>query len=117
MAKNGKTPVSTRATSQCSEIMQPRTWWNHDWALGLILVVATIMAYQPVWQAGVISGDDNEYVVNNPLLSAPDGLWRIWFSMDSPSQYFPLTYTVFRLEHALWGFNPTGYHWVNLLLH
>src|SRR5271170_2288995 len=85
--------------------------------LGLILIVATIMAYQPVWQAGFISGDDNEYVVNNPLLSAPDGLWRIWFSMDSPSQYFPLTYTVFRLEHALWGFNPTGYHWVNLLLH
>jgi tetratricopeptide (TPR) repeat protein len=37
--------------------------------------------------------------------------------MDSPSQYFPLTYTVFRLERSLWGLNPAGYHWVNILLH
>src|SRR4030095_3153409 len=36
---------------------------------------------------------------------------------DSPSQYFPLTYSTFRIEHALWGLNTTGYHWVNLLLH
>jgi tetratricopeptide (TPR) repeat protein len=37
--------------------------------------------------------------------------------MDSPSQYFPLTYTVFRIEHSLWGLNPIGYHWINVLLH
>ncbi|PYS66800.1 MAG: O-GlcNAc transferase, partial [Acidobacteria bacterium] len=42
---------------------------------------------------------------------------RIWFSLESPSQYFPLTYTVLRIERWLWGLNPTGYHWVNLLLH
>jgi hypothetical protein len=53
----------------------------------------------------------------NPLLSAPDGLKRIWFSMASPSQYFPLTYTTFRLERSFWDFNPAGYHWVNILLH
>ena len=57
------------------------------------------------------------YVTDNPLLTAPDGLWRIWFSLDSPSQYFPLTYTTFYLERGLWGLNPAGYHWVNLLLH
>jgi tetratricopeptide (TPR) repeat protein len=61
--------------------------------------------------------DDDVYVTNNPLLTAPDGLRRIWFTMDSPSQYFPLTYTVFRLERSLWGLNPAGYHWVNILLH
>jgi hypothetical protein len=32
-------------------------------------------------------------VTANPLLTAPDGLRRIWFSLDSPSQYFPLTHT------------------------
>jgi len=37
--------------------------------------------------------------------------------MDSPSQYFPLTYTVFASKHSLWGLNPAGYHWVNILLH
>jgi tetratricopeptide (TPR) repeat protein len=86
------------------------------WLLGLLLVTATVLAYQPAWHAGFI-WDDDAYVTGNPLLTAPDGLKRIWFSTDSPSQYFPLTYSVFRLEHALWGFNSTGYHWINILLH
>ena len=90
----------------------PHRWW----LFGLFLVAATLFAYQPAWNAGFI-WDDDLYVTKNPLLSAPDGLWRIWFSMDSPSQYFPLAYTAFRMEHALWGFNPVGYHWVNILLH
>lgn len=76
----------------------------------------TFLAYQPIWHAGFI-WDDDVYVIRNKLLTAPDGLRRIWFSQDSPSQYFPLVYTMFRLEYALWGLDPTGYHWVNLVLH
>jgi tetratricopeptide (TPR) repeat protein len=87
-----------------------------DWLLALALVLATVMAYHPVWRAGFI-WDDDAYVTRNPLLTAADGLRRIWFSLDSPSQYFPLTYTTFYLEHLLWGFNPAGYHAVNLLFH
>ncbi len=86
------------------------------WLLGLLLFIATLIAYLPAWHAGFI-WDDDDYVTNNPLLIAPDGLRRIWFSTDSPSQYFPLVYTIFRFEHALWGFNSTGYHCVNILLH
>jgi protein O-mannosyl-transferase len=84
--------------------------------LALVLVAGTILVYQPAWHAGFI-WDDDDYVTNNSLLSAPDGLKRIWFSLESPSQYFPLVYTTFRLEHALWGMNPAGYHWTNILLH
>jgi tetratricopeptide (TPR) repeat protein len=84
--------------------------------MGLALVAAIILAYQPAWNAGFI-WDDDAYVTRNPLLTAPDGLQRIWFSLDSPSQYFPLTYTTFRWERAWWGLNPAGYHWVNILLH
>ena len=90
--------------------------WPKDLLLGLLLVAATVMAYQPAWHAGFM-WDDDRYVTENPLLTAPDGLRRIWFSLDAPSQYFPLTYTMFRLEHGLWGFDPAGYHWVNILLH
>ena len=57
------------------------------------------------------------YVTNNPLLSARDGLWRIWFSLDAPSQYFPLSYTLLRVGHLLWGLNPAGFHWLNIFLH
>ncbi|MGB8368578.1 MAG: tetratricopeptide repeat protein, partial [Verrucomicrobiia bacterium] len=85
------------------------------WQGGLIILLV-FLAYLPALRGGFV-WDDDVYVTNNPLLTAPDGLRRIWFSMDSPSQYFPLTYTVFRIEHLLWGLNPTGYHSVNILLH
>ncbi|MGO9002462.1 MAG: hypothetical protein ACLQHM_10880, partial [Limisphaerales bacterium] len=65
---------------------------------GALIVVLVFLAYLPALRGGFI-WDDDEYVTNNPLLTAPDGLRRIWFSMDSPSQYFPLTYTVFCMEH------------------
>ena len=87
-----------------------------SWALGLLLVIATAVAYRPAWNAGYI-WDDDVYVTGNELLTAADGLRRIWFSLDSPSQYFPLTYTTFWVERRIWGLNPTGYHWVNILLH
>jgi tetratricopeptide (TPR) repeat protein len=92
-----------------------RSWWR-GLVFALILIAMTIFAYRPAWNGGFI-WDDDVYITNNELLTAPDGLRRIWFSVDSPSQYFPLTYTTFRIEHALWGLNTTGYHWVNLLLH
>jgi tetratricopeptide (TPR) repeat protein len=94
-------------------VFSPR---GRAWLFGLLLAGLTIFAYRPAWNGGFI-WDDDVYIVNNELLTAPDGLRRIWLSLDSPSQYFPLVYTTFRIEHALWGLNPSGYHWVNLLLH
>jgi tetratricopeptide (TPR) repeat protein len=82
----------------------------------LLLIGGTILAYHGAWN-GEFIWDDDDYVTKNPLLTAPDGLTKIWFSLEAPSQYFPLTYTVFRLERSLWGLNPAGYHWVNVLLH
>src|SRR5262247_3703435 len=84
--------------------------------LAVVLSVVTILAYRLAWHGGFL-WDDDAYIINNELLTAPDGWQRIWFSLDSPSQYFSLTYSTFRIEHALWGLNPTGYHWINLLLH
>src|SRR5947208_3139758 len=84
--------------------------------LGLLLAAITIFAYRPAWNGGFL-WDDDDYIIKNDLLTASDGLRRIWFSLDSPSQYFPLVYTTFRLERAIWGLHPSGYHWINLLLH
>lgn len=86
------------------------------WLFVVILAATTIFAYRPAWHGGFL-WDDDAYVTNNELLTAPNGLHRIWFSLDAPSQYFPLVYTTFRIEYALWGLNPSGYHWVNILLH
>src|SRR5437660_8073178 len=80
------------------------------------LAAWTIFAYWPAWHGGFI-WDDDRYVTHNHLLTAPDGLRRIWFSLDAPSQYFPLAYTVLRIERSLWDLQPAGYHWVNIFLH
>ena len=94
----------------------PARFWERDWFFGVILVAAILAAYWPVGRAGFI-WDDGLYITTDPLLSAPDGLRRIWFSFQSPSQYFPMVYTAFRFEYAVWGLNPAGYHWMNVFLH
>ena len=96
--------------------MQRRSPGWFEIVLLAVTIAITVFVYRPVWNGGFI-WDDDRYVTNNPLLTAPDGLRRIWLSMDAPSQYFPLSYTLLRLEHSWWGFNPAGYHWVNILLH
>jgi protein O-mannosyl-transferase len=83
---------------------------------GAFIVLATLIVYLPALGGGFI-WDDDAYVTANKLLTAPDGWWRIWFSAHYQSQYFPLVYTTLRVEHALWGLNPLGYHLVNVLLH
>jgi protein O-mannosyl-transferase len=85
------------------------------WWLALLLVLMTLLAYQPAWHAGFI-WDDHSHVEENPALSGPGGWKQIWLSRDSP-QYYPLVFSSFRLERAFWGLNPAGYHLVNLLLH
>ena len=95
---------------------EPALRLRHGILLAVLLAAITILAYQPAWHAGFI-WDDDVYVINNKLLTAPDGLKRIWFSLESPSQYFPLVYTALRWERHAWGLAPGGYHWVNILLH
>ena len=86
------------------------------WLLGILLVVATVIAYGPALTAGFV-WDDSLNLTDNPLLTAAGGLRRIWFSLQSASPYFPLTFTTFYLEHRVWGLNPAGYHLINILLH
>jgi tetratricopeptide (TPR) repeat protein len=95
--------------------MMKSAWKSLGWGCGLI-VVLTIAAYLPTLRCGFI-WEDAEYVTQNQLLTAPDGLKRIWFSTHNQSQYFPLVYTTLRFERKLWGLSPVGYHLVNVLLH
>ena len=86
------------------------------WRPLIVLFIIACIAYYPATHAGFI-WDDDRYVTENHLLTAPDGLRRIWFTTESPSQYFPLTYTAFLMQHRLWDLNPAGYHLVNIMLH
>lgn len=75
-----------------------------------------VLAYLPVTGAGWV-WDDSAYVWDNPALKSLAGLRQIWFEPAETPQYYPLTFSVFWLQHLLWGVNPAGYHCINVLLH
>jgi len=89
--------------------------WRRAWLPGFCLVVVTLMAYQPVWHAGFIWDDDAH--LTPPELRSLHGLDRIWTELGATQQYYPLVYSVFWVEHKLWGDAPLGYHLINVLLH
>ena len=60
----------------------------------LLIVLATLVAYRPALPGDVL-WDDDQYVSENPLLFAPDGLWRIWTSPSDSPQYYPLVFSSF----------------------
>ena len=85
-----------------------------DWPWGLLLVLAVLVAYGPVWRAGFI-WDDSSMLTANPCIAGPLGLRQIWTTHFA--DICPLTLSALWLEHALWGFSPAPYHVVNVLLH
>jgi tetratricopeptide (TPR) repeat protein len=82
------------------------------WAL---LFCATLIAYMPALQGGLLWDDDRH--VTSPELQSLHGLWRIWFDIGATQQYYPLLHSVFWMEHRIWGDGVLGYHLANVVLH
>ena len=87
-----------------------------DAASVVLIILATLVAYRPALFGGML-WDDDVYVSKNPLLFAPDGLWRIWTRPHESPQYYPLVFTTFWLEVRLHGASTFGLHFVNVILH
>ena len=97
---------------------ESRTLTRWD-ALGMLaLGLLVVGSYFPAFFAGFV-WDDRIFTEARAVRDL-DGLWRIYFSpaeIEDEAHYWPLVYTTFWLEHKLWGYDPTGYHVVNVLLH
>src|SRR5262245_59969559 len=86
------------------------------WLVAGALTLVTLIAYIPALSGGFI-WDDDAYVTDNLAVRRFDGLVRIWTDPHSTPQFYPLVFSMFWLEHQLWGLNPIGDHVVNVLLH
>ncbi|MCE0499421.1 MAG: tetratricopeptide repeat protein [Methylacidiphilales bacterium] len=89
-------------------------WCKHGWIFGVILLLAVLLTYQPVWDAGYI-WDDDSLITSNPCIVGPLGLKEIWTT--SAAEICPLTLTTLWVAHALWGLSPLPYHILNVFLH
>src|SRR5438105_5242953 len=86
-----------------------------NWLFGLILIVATTLAYQPAWNGQPI-WDDEVHITPHGLRSLA-GLARIWTDPTAAPQYYPALGTAFWIEYALWHDWSLLYHLVNISLH
>jgi Flp pilus assembly protein TadD len=85
-----------------------------DWLFIVALLAAVILVYQPAWHGGFL-WDDEVHLLNNPVLK-PGGLLKAWVP-GTYINYWPLTFTAYRLEFDVWGLDPLGFHIVNIVLH
>ena len=105
--KRKAAPGSQIPTKGAGAVAQGLPYWlSRDWLWGLILVLAVILVYLPVWWAGYI-WDDDVYITASPYISGLHGLKETWTT--SAADISPLTFTTFWVEHALWGMTPLPY--------
>lgn len=90
-------------------------FWRRDWFLALLLVLVTLLAYQPAWNGKPI-WDDDEHMTKPELRSLP-ALVHIWTKPGTTQQYYPLVHSVFWVGHKIWKDALLPYHLVNILLH
>ncbi len=88
-------------------------------SLGAVLVVSTVVSYVPVFYAGFVNYDDNQYVLSNPIVR--NGLsWKgvlAAVTTAHAANWHPLTWLSHAADVTLFGMNPAGPHAVNLFLH
>ena len=116
--ENGKVPtLPSRSTTSAAADSTPRPpCLSRDWLLGLILFVAVLLTYSPVWWAGYV-WDDDMHLTANPCIVGPLGLKR---NLDRPALADICPFTLsrrFGLSTKAWGLAPLPYHLVNVSLH
>src|SRR5882672_5233806 len=87
--------------------------------LCLLLVTCTLVIYNSVNQNGFVNYDDDVYVTANRHIQA--GLrWstlRWAFTTFDAANWHPLTWISHALDYQIFKLNPTGHHYINVLLH
>ncbi|MBI3271185.1 MAG: tetratricopeptide repeat protein [Planctomycetes bacterium] len=86
-----------------------------------LVALAALLAYANTLPNDFVY-DDVAAVATNPLVLDPGALPRLWvtrYPHDGvrPSSYRPFAMTTFWLDRRVWGAEPMGFHFTNLLLH
>jgi len=89
-------------------------YWNDKTRTLLLFVLAFL-----IYGFGIGRGfdfDDPICISQNPLLSKPGAFYDFWFTSAAPN-YYPLYWSLLKVQWMMWGMYPPAYHLVNLLVH
>jgi tetratricopeptide (TPR) repeat protein len=107
--------ASRRPAAKARSIPASMARRERPWLLLVVLSVATLVAYLPVWHGAPLWDDDAH--LTPASLASWEGLGRIWTDFQVTQQYYPIVNTAFWVMNRLWGQNTLGYHLVNIFLH
>ncbi len=81
-----------------------------------LLILVVLLSYLPVFKAGFVNWDDDDYVVNNTSITSFSNFTEI-ITKPVQGNYHPLTMLSLALNYSLSGKDASSYHVLNLLLH
>jgi len=83
------------------------------------LAVVTLAVYWPITRHGFVNFEDPPYITENPNIQS--GLtWHglVWaFQIGYAAYWQPLTWISHMIDCQLFGLNPAGHHFINILFH
>jgi tetratricopeptide (TPR) repeat protein len=85
----------------------------------LFLIMAIVVAYEPVRNNEFIDYDDDVYVTENHNVQAGLTLKSVFWAFRTmeASNWHPLTWISHLLDYEIYGLKASGHHLTNLLLH
>lgn len=84
----------------------------------LLIACLTFIIYAPALQGGFVNWDDDVYVYGSQKVRSIDFNSFKWaFTAEVASLWHPLTLISHSFVYAVWGTNPWGHHFVNILFH
>ena len=97
-----------------SQIRIPKEVW-----LSLLLVFAVLVIFWQVLGFEFVNYDDDRYVTRNPMVQQGLTLTSVKWAFSSTHAEFwhPVTWLSHMLDIQIFGLNPGGHHFSNLLLH
>lgn len=104
-------------SQQNSAVLNTNIRWHAVAAMAIIAL--TFLTYASTLRHGFLfNWDDYDYVVNNQVIHELSlSNIKAVFSSYYIGNYAPLHLISYMLDYQLWGLNPTGYHFGNVLLH
>ena len=87
--------------------------------VAILLSVLTFLIYAPVRNHAFVGLDDNRYVTENIWIQQGLNLESLSWAMTSFKEgvWNPVTWISFMLDYRVFGLDPAGCHFTNLILH